>query len=1068
MIYIKSKNKKNSIEASPEVDTITISEENKIKQKNSLYDYYVKDITKNDYNCFSYGKLKGNFNIPNNMFHLLCTDKYICENFAIVEKKTEFYMLIYDIDYKPKVNEKGNINKYFDLYDTKENEITDIIIMAIQKSLLSTFNNPNVSFLFLHKNNNSKGVHLYYPSITVNNELSKFIYDKIIIECQSQMNLSIDCWKKIVDACTTSSNGLRLPYFYKDGSYYEPNFEKSTYIFPENVNKKDITKLCLIRTNKTYCEPELLNNTVSSTIKIKNSVKKTIINDNVPIIIDDNIDKIDNIIKTDDIELIKKLLLILSIKRIDDFECWKNIICLCKNYGLKDDAICISKKSDKFDNNSLKIINDIFKKKYTDNKLLKIGSLIKWCKEDNEILTSDLLRQHFLNSIQLKINNVDDFLLYNYKDSYDMVINSNKIYDEYIDKICEKIGNDNVRTVLIQSPTDSGKTTCFMKIINYYIDNFTDGIANTNILSIVTRRSMIATHKNSFDKLKLISYRDVGEFKNKYIASMEKLYYYNNHDYQIVILDEINSMINYIYSGTLEGKRLKCYINLCKIIKSANLVLCCDSNATSMVHSFINTNKSCFGNVFKLRNISKNKSHVKMTIYNSKCHDLKQKLKYYTSHLIDDVKQGKSVIIFSDSKDITDSLYAILSEYNNTKGYCVKINKNWGTEEELENFDKIYVNKCVIISPKIIYGLNILIQYHNVYCFYKHTTKEKAMGALEYHQQYSRCRNAKHIHIFDMNPYYETSYNFYINFNDHVQNEKELFKNKLEKYNEYNASKSIEPLISKYEDADIVIDTEKSFTNVHFYKTWYDKLFSRNKIQLVSKLAEQAGYTINYITDNISDTCTKHINLFKKQIKTDNEHIEEIYDAFINNDTISEEHKRMYPNVIECINQRIKLLGNNAQKDIVLDNKKFNAIINKKYLDMTFTEYNIIRHKIISNDIPQLGLDNRLIYKIDMLYDIEELLEIKRYALNDINKKNLNKYIKNLLDINNKLHIFGNETNSIKKNINMIKKRIEKIERIDQLQKLLADFYNTLGNIIEYKKKLDSDRIIIYYKFNLV
>ena len=54
---------------------------------------------------------------------------------------------------------------------------------------------------------------------------------------------------------------------------------------------------------------------------------------------------------------------------------------------------------------------------------------------------------------------------------------------------------------------------------------------------------------------------------------------------------------------------------------------------------------------------------------------------------------------------------------------------------------------------------------------------------------------------------------------------------------------------------------------------------------------------------------------------------------------------------------------------------------------MTLKEYNNIRHRIISNDIPHLGLDNRLISKIDMLYEVENILEIKRYAINDINEK---------------------------------------------------------------------------------
>ena len=61
-----------------------------------------------------------------------------------------------------------------------------------------------------------------------------------------------------------------------------------------------------------------------------------------------------------------------------------------------------------------------------------------------------------------------------------------------------------------------------------------------------------------------------------------------------------------------------------------------------------------------------------MSIYNTKCKSLISKLNHYCKMFIDDIKKNKSIIIFSDSKLITDLLYDILNKYNNNQ-YIGKI-----------------------------------------------------------------------------------------------------------------------------------------------------------------------------------------------------------------------------------------------------------------------------------------------------------------------------------------------------------------------------------------------------------
>ena len=1027
---------------------------------------------KENYNCFSYGETKGTFLIDDNFLHLTSLNEKTCKNYSLVEKKTPYYKLIFDIDFKQQYNDKKKENEFFDLYNENETLITSIIIKSVDEVLKNVFIDPNCEYVYCDKSDESKGVHLYYPNIIVNNEVSGYLYRLILDLClgNKKIDLPLLCWQKIVDSCTTNSNGLRMIYFYNNGSYYKPNEKLSSMKIP--ADKKEISKLCLIRTDKTKIFPmikEEINKSdftmtkITKTIKVKNEIID--IDDNIDEMDDSDIIKIDNDKKT----LIIKLLDVLSIDRINDYNKWIDIVMLCKNYGLKKELIQISKKSNKFDGNSIKIINKIFRLKTKHEKILiKLGSLIKWCKEDDEIKTCDILKDSFDNKMKIKINNIDDYLLKNYKDTYDITINSKYIDDKTINIICDKIINDDIRSVVIHSGTDTGKTTCINKIINEYIDKFTEGIEHTNIISIVSRRSMISTHMDSFESLKLTSYRDSNKFTNKYISSMEHLLYYKSTDYQIVILDEINSLLNYIYSSTLDGKRLKCYVNLCKIIKYANLVLLADSNITSLSHCFIQSNPSFFGKVFKVRNIVQNKAGIKMTIYNTKCTSLIAKLNYYCKMFMNDIKKSKSVIIFTDSKLICDLLFDLLKKYNNTEDYFFKINKNWGTEAEMNNFNKIFVNKCVIISPKIVYGLNILIDYKNVYCFYKYSTAEKSMAGLEYHQQYSRCRNAKHIHIFDMNSYYETSYNYYINFDDHIENEIWQFNQKYEKYNDdttnHKDKNSILQLIGTYKDDRITIDVTKTFTNIHWYKRWIDKLFYKNKIQLVVKLAKQAGYSVNYIVNDIIDyvdTQIKKINMTKDKII-----INDLYEDIINNKQLSPENERLYPNIIECINQRLYYLGIHANKELVLDDKKFNGIVNMKYLLMSQYRYNKFKTAMIESDLLYLGIDNKILNKIYILFKIENKLNMKRFIFTDLIKEKLEKYINILYSVIDDLTLFCPDSNSRVKNIKALTKKFDKFESIDQVQKFIADCYNSFGEIIDINKQLIK-RTIKYINFDI-
>jgi hypothetical protein len=1039
---------------------------------------------KKDATVISYGIKKGNFNIPTIVLHNLSIEKNILENYALVEMKTEFYKLIFDFDFKESNQRDNNDSKhiediYYDIYINKDIEIVDYIISLINNILIETFINPKIDYIYCDKNN-GKGIHLYYPNIIVNKKIHTYIINKVYEECNKDVkfNLPPKIWKKIVDSCVSSANGLRLLYYHINGNYYKPNIEKST--FKLTKSRTLATKLTLIRTNEVECKPNLKIEINIENTNIPKCKKKYINNKKIYDVLDNEINH-DIINMEDKKELIIKLLDILSIERLDDFNSWRKIICLLNTFGFKEEAINISKKSSKFDNNTLKIINGIFKQEIPLEHFT-INTLIRWCKKDNFIKTAILLRETNKLPVILEINSTDDFLLAGMNKKYDLIEKEKYISDNALKEILKAIKNGK-RTIGLHAPTGSGKTTIIEKIINGFIkmqitnDYTEDEILNDQrIISLVSRRSMIATHSKNFKGFGMESYLEYPDFQEKYISSIEHLEYYKMKDsYSIVILDEFNSLIKHFYSSTLNGKRLECYKKLCHVINNAQLVLCCDATMTSMSYSFLGSNSSFFGGLYLYRNLFQNKLDVKMTIYQSNSKHENEKIKEFYKLFEESVKKKESLLIFSDSKGYTELIAHLVRRDTNDK-YAMVFNKDYGQLEELDNCNTLFKNKCVIASPKIIYGLDITIPYDKVYCIYKYTNEEKCMGALEYHQQYSRARDCKEVILLDMNPYYETMHNYFITFNECV-----IIINKLFEQYKQDHSKSCKQfdvtndLCSNLEYGNIKIDKTKSFSNIHYYKSWYDKLFSRNKIQLVVQLAKEAGYIIDYkkiiIDETLFDEKGNRIEkdaTFIGAIKYEKDIRSDLYDIIMDNKPINKKYKRICDNLKELIKSRMTILGDEYTKELILNDKLFEAHISKKYLYMKENDYKKLKIDLTNKDIPNVVCYNILIQKIDGLFYLEKMLNIDRFKISKIKKSIDIKIIKESLIKNiDKISSFNSYDMSVKKREKRMITKIESINHIDQLQKFLADCYNTFGKIISYTVTKNEKRNI-YSKFKKV
>jgi hypothetical protein len=245
------------------VDTPAIVSEKSFAKNYTLFTNGIIRDTKdskykisNDHVFVSYGKgnRTGNFYFSqdSNILNNICHNPYYFKRYAFVEIKTEYYKLMFDFDFKS--NNYGYVQ-----YKDDSVKIVDFIVENINKVLLESFVKPNIDFIYCDKST-GHGAHVYYPNIIVNKEIHQEIYNRTFNTLgQSQkFKLTTKQWRDIFDSCVSIANGLRLPYFCVNGSFYKQNSKKSTYDVPEYDGKPNpkMLYLCCVRTDKTKVEPE--------------------------------------------------------------------------------------------------------------------------------------------------------------------------------------------------------------------------------------------------------------------------------------------------------------------------------------------------------------------------------------------------------------------------------------------------------------------------------------------------------------------------------------------------------------------------------------------------------------------------------------------------------------------------------------------------------------------------------------------------------------------------------------------------------------------------------------------
>ena len=620
---------------------------------------------------------------------------------------------------------------------------------------------------------------------------------------------------------------------------------------------------------------------------------------------------------------------------------------------------------------------------------------------------------------ELKYKHTDDILLKYHKDTIKNKIQetSERISDDAFNNIEKSILTDETNVIILHQPTGGGKTYCTNKLCKIKLDQLG---TETKILSVVSRRTMATTHKNSFKDIGMTSYLSKkNKNLNRYIISLEQLGNLKNK-YDVVILDEITSVISHFYSTTMAQRRYRSLVKLIDLIKNAKLVICADATITDATISFISSLRT---DILYYRNFFKNKIGVKLNAFffeksitefdNESSINLtfEQKIEWFCNKIKQKIINNESTIIFCDSATYAKKIRNYLAKWNNDSNYFKLYTKNEYNDREVRNCNIEWVNKCVIMSPKILYGLDVQIKYEQVYA----VLKTESLSSFGIHQQISRSRNCKEVNILFLKYNYNKKINRYFSYKFNRQIEQESFNQYIQGINDtakQTNNELVQELCSRVVN-NIVIDDESVFGKVHMFKTWYDKLFNFNKCQLLFSLFKEQGYDINIIPLNEENPDIKKINWkligktndkeFNKILIKNNKLDQQIIKIDIMH-TKLEYDKQKLEKLYETKNELSKELDGLRKKDIELSNESDNyqkvysveqnlhtrAVLNELsdldviniyanigYSENTFADYQ--NHKKILEE----KIDNRLRYLGIFQSTLKQNPELKEIIIDD-------------------------------------------------------------------------------------
>jgi len=368
------------------------------------------------------------------------------------------------------------------------------------------------------------------------------------------------------------------------------------------------------------------------------------------------------------------------IGKYDDYTRWRDLGYILKNLNQQSLSIYIywSKQSTKYESSSLiRAWNS-----HKPNNGLSINSLINYVRED-------------------KIEGFESVLTYSdLKKAFDTI----KLETRYLTastQVMEIVDNwmNNEKFLSILSPYDTGKTTLIKNILDKY--------KCETVLYITYRQSLARTFHSAFKVYQFKNYLNKDFTGDRQIIQLDSLLKIPFTQYDLVIIDEIESVLAHMSSDTIQkktwGEGEVIYNKLCEIINDSSHILALDGDYNNRAHIFLSQfehNVNVIENTIKL-DIKHFYEENDRVVFNKKLKTM--------------VKDEKKVVIVCMSANDVENYSEMFNKYN-VKKYTSRTDDK---AKKLENIQDEWLCDVLIYSPTIESGVDFNVShFDNLFVVY--------------------------------------------------------------------------------------------------------------------------------------------------------------------------------------------------------------------------------------------------------------------------------------------------------------------------------------------------------------
>lgn len=777
------------------------------------------------------------------------------------------------------------------------------------------------------------------------------------------------------------------------------------------------------------------------------------------------------------IEYIKDVLNNIDVKYLNDYQEWCKVM-----YCIKDLYININNEDNKkkvYQKKLYKVFDEWSSKsdKYDKNGNKKIFNNAKYT-----YIHINTLLEYYINGTNVEQVGVEDekYIIPRYYDYMKLSFNENanklkKINTSLLtnsDEMNNFIENDVLKTKLlfIKSQTGTAKTKSLINILNEHLKNDED----IPILSIVSRVNLGYEINQSLPYMKMYTEQDYQS--TRLIVQLDSILNTLSMYYEdcVLILDEVNSLLDYMRSQTLYMKRRDVFYKFLDILRKAKYIICLDADLCNYNINFIKNvtkidNELVIYNEFKCRN-------------NIDCYILDEETDLI-KNMLKQMMNGEHFIASFDSKNYLEKVVEMLMKelndrkilYNNeTYDKYIKIYTADYGENNINTND--WINKWVFHSPKIIYGVSYTKSKVSVYS----VVTKNHLTPLHINQQLQRGRDQKSVYIYCSIKKNKQQYRTIMD----VRRDTCKF---LEKY------KNIEKDVQEMDEDDNL------YRMIYEKNVYYDDILKSDRKYYLLQILKAYGYNVIMKNDNVEEKYK--IKLSK--LTHDNDVIEdnEVKAEELEKELkIIEENKEKMSTLDDEISsitfttfdsdlmmkkrlkskRRSKLDGICESEKVKSREERVREIIHKKYGDLNNFEKSLIeedkklvhhlnfRNLICEDNVFEKKYDSEYRKEFKEEYKDNELLKMRlikemmkklNVTLSDINVNIINRYEENI------------EENNDLKNLKCV---ISKTFRLKNVKDNFKDNYFMLikmidtscGIISNLKRKKKMGIFIGYYDLN--